>query len=88
MSLAPLTLRYQTKAQFCERLRDDYRAAQGERATKLAALILGWIADGSLTDAECRAAFGQTVAQWSQFKTQTLTPQANARSAVRNARGQ
>ena len=87
MSLDPLVLKYQTKDQFVARLRADYAQSVGDYTTKLATCILGWIADGSLTDAQVRAAFGQTVAQWAQFKQATLTPQANARAADRGAKG-
>lgn len=82
-----MILRHQTKAAFLARLRADYAASQGERAARLSTLILEWIADGSFTDAEMRAGFGKTAAQWATFKTQAQQ-QANALASVRNARGQ
>lgn len=83
-----IVLREMTKAQFLARLRADYAGSTGERATRLATLVLDCIASGFCTDAEMRSAFGKTVAQWAPFKSTVLTPQANARAAVRGARGE
>lgn len=83
-----IELRHLSKAQFLARLREDYRSAEGERATKLATLILRAIDEQFCSDDEMRMAFGKSVADWARMKQTVLVPQASARSAVRGARGE
>jgi hypothetical protein len=82
-----LSLKYQSRVQFLTRLRADYESATGERTALLATLILGWIDSGDVADADMRAAFGLSVAQWAQLKQSTIVPQRDALAAVRGARG-
>lgn len=76
-----------TKAELIRRLREDYRNAQGEQAVTIAQAIQNLIAAGTLTDADLRAAFGTTVAQWAQVKAR-MKALIDARAVVRAARGE
>lgn len=82
-----LSLGEMTAAQFADRLRARYRASNAADTCKLAWWLLRRITAGQITDAQCRAAFGLTSTQWSNFKTNTLTPQANAWAAIIAAAG-
>lgn len=71
-----------TAAQFAARLREDFRSNRGERACYLAWWLLRRIAAGDVTDAQCRAAFGLTLTQWNNIKTNTLTPRSDTYAAI------
>lgn len=83
----PLTLNEMTAAQFASRLRIRYRNSDRTDTCRLAWWLLRRIAAGHITDAQCRTAFGLTTTQWTNFKTNTLTPQSNAWAAVIAATG-
>ena len=71
-----------TAAQFATRLREDFREGRRERACYLAWWLLRRIAAGDITDAQARSAFGLTVTQWNNIKTNTLTPRSDAYAAM------
>lgn len=79
---AALALAEQTVAQFAARLRAKYKASGAADACRIAWWLSRRISAGHITDAQCVAAFGVTATQWTNFKTNTLTPQANAWAAV------
>lgn len=81
------TLVHQTAAQFAARLREMARQGTRERACYLAWWLLRRIAQGHVTDAVARTAFGMTTTAWTTFKTATLTPRSNAWAAVIAAGG-
>lgn len=83
----PLSLNEMTAAQFASRLRARYRDSNREDTCRLAYWLLRRIAAGQITDAQCRNAFGLTTTQWTNFKTNTLSPQSNAWAAVIAATG-
>jgi hypothetical protein len=82
-----LTLNEMTAAEFANRLRLKYRNSDKADTCRLAWWLLRRIAAGHITDAQCRTAFGLTTTQWTNFKTNTLTPQSNAWAAVLAATG-
>lgn len=73
---------HQTGAQFLVRLREMFRGAERELAACLAWWLLRRIAAGDLTDAQARAPFGLTAAQWTTLKANRLQPRADAWAAV------
>lgn len=77
----------QTVAAFLVKLRAAYRSASKGDACQIAWWVLRRIAQGQLTDAQFQAAFGVTATQWTNFKTNTLTPQSNAWAGVIAAAG-
>lgn len=83
----PPSLVHQTPVQFAVRLREYVRSGERERACQLAWWLLRRIADGHITDAQARAAFGLTVAQWTNFKSSTLIPRSNAWASMLAAEG-
>ena len=83
----PPSLVHQTPEQFAKRLREHIRSGDRERACKLAWWLLRRIAAGDITDSQARAAFGLTVAQWTNVKSNILTPRSNAWAAVLAAGG-
>lgn len=84
----PLTLNEQTKAQFAAKVRAAYKNATAAEACRMAYWLLRRIANGDLTDAQCQNAFGLTATQWTNVKTNRLTPQSNAWASVLAAVGQ
>ena len=64
-----LILKHQTAAEFVTRFREAYRNSDRETLIMLARFILGRIAAGDLTDAQCRTAFGLSTTQWNALKT-------------------
>lgn len=83
----PFTLNHQTGAQFAARFREMVRSATKERACYLAWWLTQRIAQGHTTDAAVRSAFGMTAGQWTTFKSNKVTPRANAWAAVIAATG-
>lgn len=77
----------QTAAQFAARLRAKYRSSSASDTCRLAWWLLRRIAAGQITDAQCQTAFGLNATQWTNFKTNTLTPQSNAWASVLAATG-
>lgn len=76
-----------TASQLAARVRERYRAADRDEACRLAYWLTQRITAGQITDAQCRTAFGVTNTQWTNFKANKLTPQANAWAAVLAATG-
>jgi hypothetical protein len=72
---------------FLQTMRAAYKASDKADTCRLAWWLLRRIAAGHVTDAQCQTAFGRTAAQWTSFKTNTLTPQSNAWAAVIGATG-
>lgn len=82
-----LDLKHQTKAQFLSRLRVKYEAAQGEQACRLATWLTDAIDAGDVTDAQARAAWGMTTAQWASLKGR-MTQARQSWRAVEAMRGE
>lgn len=82
-----LNLRHQTAAQFAARFRARYRNASKEEAARMATWLIDHITAGDFTDAQMRAVFGLTLAQWSALKTR-LTAMRTAYRAIEAARGE
>ena len=68
-----LLLKHQTGAEFVARFREAYRNGERERIVQLAKWLLSSIANGDVTDAQCRTAFGLNVTQWNALKTKMQT---------------
>lgn len=83
---APATAE-QTMTAFLQAMRAAYKASDRADTCRLAWWLLRRIAAGQITDAQCQTAFGRTATQWTNFKTNTLTPQSNAWAAVIAATG-
>lgn len=81
-----LTLRHQTPQQFAVRLRARFRAADRREAARIATWIMDRLDAGDITDAQMRAVFGLTLAQWSALKTR-LSNMRTAYRAIEAARG-
>lgn len=62
-------LRFQTGAEFLQRLRAFYREAGKERCARIARWIIRRLDAGHVTAAQLRTVFGLTVAQWSTLET-------------------
>lgn len=82
-----LDLRHQTAAQFAARLRARFRSASRLEAARIATWVMDRIAAGDITDAQMRAAFSLTTAQWTALKTR-LTTMRTAYRAIEAARGE
>jgi hypothetical protein len=78
----------QTMTAFLQAMRAAYKASDKADTCRLAWWLLRRIAAGQIADTQCQAAFGRSAAQWTSFKTNTLTPQSNAWAAVIAATGQ
>jgi hypothetical protein len=82
-----LLLKHQTVSAFVARFRDAYRNSDRERCIQLARFVIARIQAGDITDAQCRIAFGLTVAQWSALKTKMGT-WINAHNLTQSAVGE
>lgn len=82
-----LDLRHQTAAQFAARLRARFRSASRLDAARIATWVMDRIDAGDITDAQMRAAFSLTTAQWTALKTR-LTTMRTAYRAIEAARGE
>jgi len=82
-----LDLRHQTAAQFAARLRARFRSASRLEAARIATWVMDRIDAGDITDAQMRAAFSLTTAQWTALKTR-LTTMRTAYRAIEAARGE
>ena len=80
----PLDLKHQTKVQYLQRLRRDYRAAVKMEACRLAHRILKHLSDGDVTQAQMQTAWGMTAGEWAA-KAATMQPRANKWTASRSA---
>ena len=69
----PLNLQHQTLAQFLARFRARFKGASKSEACRLAAVIIGYIDAGDVTDAQVRAVFGLTAGQWTALKAKLNT---------------
>ena len=68
-----LLLKHQSGSEFVARFRQAYRDGERERIVQLAKWLLNAIAQGDVTDAQCRTAFGLNVSQWNTLKTKMQT---------------
>lgn len=81
-------LAHQTGAQFADKLRAEYRISSRERVCYLAWWLQRRINEGTFTDAQVRNAFGMTVVQYNNFKTNKLIPMHDHWAAVLVAQGE
>ncbi len=65
----PMRLQQQTSAELAVRFRARFRESTGVECARLVSWLLERIAAGDLTDAQVRAAFGLTLAQYTNMKT-------------------
>jgi hypothetical protein len=72
-----LTLRHQTKLQFCKRLRDKYRAAEKLDACRIAYRMLKYLDGGDVTQANMLNAWNMTQAEWDLKRANKLQPRAD-----------
>lgn len=79
-----LNLKHQTPAELMARFREQYRAAEGDRALRMAAWLKDAIDAGDVTEAQARQAFGPT---WGQIKARMVQMRATHRAA-KTARGE
>lgn len=82
-----LTLRHQTAAEFAARLRAAYRDGDRTLRVRIARFVLARLTTGDITDAQMRAVFGLTVAQWSALKTR-MQALVTADAALANSVGE
>ena len=61
-------LRFQTGAEFLQRLRQFYREAGAERCARIARWIIRRLDAGHVTAAQLRSVFGLTVQQWNTLE--------------------
>jgi hypothetical protein len=83
---APLTAEL-TMTEFLQRVRQVYQSSTRADTCRIAWWLLRRIAQGHITDAQCQTAFNRTAPQWTNFKANTLTPQADAWAALLAATG-
>lgn len=76
-----------TVDQLLLKVREVYRASDRADTCKIAWWLLRRIANGNVTDVQCRTAFNVGATAWNNFKTNTLTPQSNAWASVITATG-
>jgi hypothetical protein len=72
-----LTLKHQTKLQFCKRLRERYRAAEKIEACRLSYILLSLLDSGEVTQANVLNAWNMTQAEWDAKRTAVFQPRAN-----------
>ncbi len=82
-----LTLKHMNATEFATRLREAYREGTRARLVTISRFILARLAAADITDSQCRAAFGLTVAQWNALKVKMQT-YIDADNAVRSAAGE
>jgi hypothetical protein len=82
-----LLLKHQTQDQFLTKLREAFRASEGERNISIGQYILAAIQRGDITDAAIRAKFGVTSAQWNTIRSK-MQSRVTALSTIRNAAGE
>lgn len=82
-----LDLKHQTVQQLLARVRASYLLSEGVDACRLASWLTDAIDAGDVTDAQARAAWGMTVAQWAAFKGRLNSARQNWR-AVEAVKGE
>lgn len=82
-----LNLIHQTNAQLIERLRERYRMAKNEDATKIAKFIVDRINSGDIVEDDIRSAFVMNHGKWTVFKLK-LGEQKATRDALLSAQGE
>lgn len=80
-------MKYATKEQLGQAMREKFRVASGVEVHRLAAKIKAFLDAGDFTDAEMRTLFGATPAEWATLKGKIVS-YANAHNATQNARGE
>lgn len=83
----PLPLRFQTAAQFLDRLRAIYKSGSKADLAKLARWITRRLDDGHVTVSQLRTAWGLTLAQWNALEARMRTLRTN-QEAVDAAAGE
>lgn len=83
---APVTVE-NTMTAFLLAMRAVYKASSAADTCRIAWWLLRRISAGHITDAQCQTAFGVGATAWTNFKTNTLTPQSNAWAALIAAAG-
>lgn len=83
-----LNLNHQTPTQFAARLRERWRNSSREECCRIAWWIIERLNAGDVTDTQLRNAFGLTVTQWNNLKTNKLIPMHDAWAAVLVAEGE
>lgn len=79
---------HQTATQAAAAVRERFRSSEGEACCQIAKFIEASIADGSLTEADLRAAWGMNPGKWTTYRNATIKPLADALATVKSARGQ
>ena len=64
-----LVLKHATLTQLGQAFRERYKNATREECARLAKWLLARVQDGTFTEAQVRAFFGLSVAQWNDLKT-------------------
>jgi hypothetical protein len=82
-----LNLQHQTLPQFLARFRARFKGASKAEACRLAAVIIGYIDAGDVTDAQIKTAFGLTAGQWTTLKAK-LNTMKSTHEAVQAAGGE
>lgn len=72
---------------FLARVRARYAVAEGARAAAISTWLMDALDDGKITDAQARAAWGQTQAQWGQTRGR-MQADRQALRAVQGAKGE
>lgn len=80
-------LRFQTGAEFLQRLREFYRQAGAERCARIARWIIRRLDAGHVTAAQLRNAFNLTAGQWSTLEAKMRNLASNI-EAVEQAAGE
>lgn len=83
-----LGLQHQVAADFATRLRERYRLLGKADAAYLSWWVIEMINAGHVTDAQVRNAFGMTVQQYTNLKTNKLQPQHDLWVALEAAVGE
>jgi hypothetical protein len=74
---SPAPLRWQTAAEFADRMRAIYRSATKEQLARLAIWVTRRIDLGQVTALQFRTAFGLTAGQWTTLETKMRTLRTN-----------
>ena len=68
-----LDLKHQTAAQFVDRLKARFKAAEKYEKGRIAARIYDWYVAGDITQTQIRNAFGlDTTAKWTAFRDRLI----------------
>lgn len=86
-------LKHQTRLQFARELRRRLRDASGLESCRIAAKIISFLADGTITTANCQNAWNMTAPEWAarlvilQAKADKWAAFKAARDATVNEQG-